>query len=113
VPIAEGRTIPFVGAETIDVAVLETFEYSGPKSGGRQMGAPDPRARGFIVVFHDSVEAELEAARLATMYGFQPRSVWTAALEGFSADLSREVVAELRCVPAVDYIEHEQVYTLG
>jgi 7-cyano-7-deazaguanine reductase len=28
--IAEGRTIPFVGPETIDVAVLETFEYAGP-----------------------------------------------------------------------------------
>ena len=28
--IAEGRTIPFVGSEIIDVAVLETFEYSGP-----------------------------------------------------------------------------------
>ena len=28
--IAEGRTIPFVGPEIIDVAVLETFEYSGP-----------------------------------------------------------------------------------
>ena len=27
---AEGRTIPFVGPEAIDVAVLETFEYSGP-----------------------------------------------------------------------------------
>ena len=28
--IAEGRTIPFVGPETIDISVLETFEYSGP-----------------------------------------------------------------------------------
>ena len=28
--IAEGRTIPFVGPEAIDVAVLETFEYAGP-----------------------------------------------------------------------------------
>jgi len=28
--IAEGRTIPFVGPETIEAAVLETFEYSGP-----------------------------------------------------------------------------------
>ena len=28
--LAEGRTIPFVGPETIDVAVLETFEYAGP-----------------------------------------------------------------------------------
>lgn len=28
--IAEGRTIPFVGPEAIDVAVLETFPYQGP-----------------------------------------------------------------------------------
>ncbi len=27
---AEGRTIPFVGPEQIDVAVLETFRYEGP-----------------------------------------------------------------------------------
>ncbi|HXE58473.1 MAG TPA: preQ(1) synthase [Gemmatimonadales bacterium] len=29
--IAEGRTLPFVGPEAIDVAVLETFEYAGPE----------------------------------------------------------------------------------
>jgi len=29
-PIAEGRTIAFVGPEHIDVAVLETFDYDGP-----------------------------------------------------------------------------------
>ena len=28
--IAEGRTIPFVGPDAIDVAILETFEYAGP-----------------------------------------------------------------------------------
>ena len=28
---AEGRTIPFVGPEEIDVAVLETFGYDGPE----------------------------------------------------------------------------------
>jgi 7-cyano-7-deazaguanine reductase len=28
--VAEGRTLPFVGPEQIDVAVLETFEYAGP-----------------------------------------------------------------------------------
>ena len=27
---AEGRTLPFVGPEQIDVAVLETFDYEGP-----------------------------------------------------------------------------------
>jgi 7-cyano-7-deazaguanine reductase len=30
-PIAEGRTIPFVGPEHIDVAVLEIFDYEGPE----------------------------------------------------------------------------------
>src|SRR4029450_2121023 len=28
--IAEGRTIPFVGPEAVDVGVLETFAYAGP-----------------------------------------------------------------------------------
>lgn len=28
---AEGRTVPFVGPEHIDVAVLETFGYEGPE----------------------------------------------------------------------------------
>jgi 7-cyano-7-deazaguanine reductase len=28
---AEGRTIPFVGPEHVDVAVLETFPYDGPE----------------------------------------------------------------------------------
>ena len=28
---AEGRTIPFVGPEQVDVAVLETFPYEGPE----------------------------------------------------------------------------------
>lgn len=30
-PKAEGRTIPFVGPEEIDVEVLETFPYDGPE----------------------------------------------------------------------------------
>jgi 7-cyano-7-deazaguanine reductase len=29
--IAEGRTIPFTGPEAIDVSMLETFEYDGPR----------------------------------------------------------------------------------
>ncbi len=28
--IAEGRTLPFVGPEQVDTAVLETFPYQGP-----------------------------------------------------------------------------------
>jgi 7-cyano-7-deazaguanine reductase len=30
-PTAEGRTLPFTGPETVDVAVLETFPYQGPR----------------------------------------------------------------------------------
>jgi 7-cyano-7-deazaguanine reductase len=29
--IAEGRTVPFVGPEHIDIAVLETFDFDGPE----------------------------------------------------------------------------------
>lgn len=29
--IAEGRTLPFVGPEQVDVSVLETFPYAGPE----------------------------------------------------------------------------------
>lgn len=29
--VAEGRTVPFVGPEAIDVGVLETFAYEGPE----------------------------------------------------------------------------------
>ena len=77
------------------------------------LGAPDPSASGYIVVFHPSVDASREAARLAAAHGFQPRHVYTAALGGFSADLSRDLVATLRCVPTIDSIEHNQVYTIG
>ena len=76
------------------------------------LGGPDPRATGFIVVFHGTIDAELETARLAAAYGFQPRHVWTTALEGFSADLSREVVAGLRCESSVDFLEHNQVVSI-
>jgi 7-cyano-7-deazaguanine reductase len=30
-PIAEGRTLPFTGPESIDSAALETFPYEGPE----------------------------------------------------------------------------------
>ena len=30
-PIAEGRTLAFVGPEQIDASVLETFDYQGPE----------------------------------------------------------------------------------
>ena len=79
----------------------------------RLLGAPDPAAPGYIVVFHASVDAQAEAARLAAAHRFQLRHVYTTALKGFSADLSRELVATLRCVATIDFIEHNQVFTIG
>ncbi|MBI4595991.1 MAG: beta-propeller domain-containing protein [Candidatus Tectomicrobia bacterium] len=72
------------------------------------VGQPDPRAPSYIVGFHSTVDGEAETARLAAKYGFQPRSVFTS-IGGFGAELSREVVAELRCEPAVAYIEYDGV----
>lgn len=71
------------------------------------VGHPDPRAPSYIVGFHSTVEdGEAETARLASIYGFQPRHVFTS-IGGFSAELSREVVAALRCEPAVAYIQYD------
>ena len=55
--IAEGRTVPFVGPEAIDVAVLETFEYSGPtrnrhRDPGVQRGLPLQRPAGLRHAHH-------------------------------------------------------------
>lgn len=76
------------------------------------LGKRDPRVPSFIVVYHADVDADRETVRLVEAYGFQPRYVWTSALKGFSAPLSREIVADLRCVSTIDFIEHDQLYYL-
>ena len=70
-------------------------------------GQPDPRAPAYIVVFEDQVESRAETNRLAAEYGFTPRYIYEFALQGFSADLTPEVVAAVRCESTVQSVEHD------
>lgn len=76
------------------------------------LGTYDPAAPGYIVQFHDSVNAAAEAARLAALYGFTTTFVYQAALKGFAAQLSPATVAVLRCEPTVASIEYDGVVTI-
>jgi hypothetical protein len=69
------------------------------------LGQANSAAPGFIVVFHDQVDAQAETQRLASRYGFTPTHVYTAALTGFSAQLSPALVEQLRCEASVSYVE--------
>jgi peptidase inhibitor I9 len=64
---------------------------------------------GYIVAFHDTIDATAETARLASRYQFTPRHVYTIALRGFSAPLADTVVAALRCERSVHSIEYDQL----
>ncbi len=71
------------------------------------LGAPDPEAPGYIVTFHDGVDAQQETERLAALYGFRPRHVYRFTLRGFSAELSPESLESLRCEPAVKSVRYD------
>ena len=75
-------------------------------------GSFDPAAADFLVMFHDSVDASVEAARLAQAYGFTARFVWETAVKGFSAEMSPATVNALRCEPSIAEIEYDQVFTI-
>jgi len=72
------------------------------------LGQTDCVAPGFIVVFHAQVDAQVEAPRLASAYGFQLTHLWTAALEGFSAEMSPQALAAVRCEASVTSVEYNQ-----
>jgi hypothetical protein len=76
-------------------------------------GQADPRAPAFIVVYHDTVDATAETARLAARYSFRPTAVWASGLRGFAAPLTPQALASLRCESAVRYVAHEVIMTLG
>lgn len=70
------------------------------------LGRSDPAAPGFIIQYRDGVDAVAETGRLAGKYGFTPSYVYTAALHGFAAVLTAEVLAALRCEATVANVEH-------
>src|SRR5918999_4237604 len=68
------------------------------------VGIWDARAPRYIVVFHDTIDVTPEIDRLAARYGFQPRHVYEHVLGGFSAVLTPQTLASLRCEPSVGYV---------
>ena len=69
------------------------------------LGEHDPRAPGFIVMFHSGVDAQAETQRLAAKYDFAPNYVFRT-LPGFSAALELSTVAGIRCEESVSLVEH-------
>ena len=76
-------------------------------------GQSDPRAPGFIVVFDSGVDASAEAPRLASLYEFTPRHLFTHVLQGFSAELTPATLAAIRCETSVDYVSFNGRVTLA
>ena len=75
-------------------------------------GAPDYRAPGYLVQFHDSVDAAAEAARLGNLYHFTPGSMWDVGIKGFYAAILPTTAAQVRCDPVVEYMEYDQIAVL-
>ena len=60
----------------------------------------------YIIVFDEALEDPFARIdQLVKKYGFISEFRWKAALKGFSATLSPETVAGLRCEADVDYID--------
>lgn len=64
-------------------------------------------APGYIVQFRPGTNAVETAHALAAKYGFTLRYVWDVALLGFSAEMTPETVAALRCEPSILSISYE------
>lgn len=71
-------------------------------------GTYDPRAPGYIVSFEQGTDAQATADELAAKHGFEVQRVFQS-LPGFSAELTPEIVAAIRCEPVVVLVEHDGV----
>lgn len=60
---------------------------------------------GFIVTYKEGVDPVATTERYAKKYSFRPRYVYTQALKGFAADLSRRALNGVSCEPEVLRIE--------
>ena len=68
----------------------------------------------YIVVFKSSAPASSRMMRLvAPMPGVRLLHVYAHALNGFAATLSEAALAQLRADPNVDYIEQDQIMSIG
>ena len=60
---------------------------------------------GWLVTFFSGTPATSTTHALAEKYGFTPRNIYKDALQGFTADLTQEMIAGLRCESAVRAID--------
>lgn len=70
----------------------------------RLNGKYDPAAPGYIVMLKNATDTKMEMARLAARFGFKVK-VPLEAISSFSAEMSPEVVAKLRCEPTIKSID--------
>ena len=63
----------------------------------------------YLVVFEYEEGRDTEAlvSEMADEIGFEPTRVYTAALQGFAAELAPEALAGVRCASPVDYVERD------
>jgi subtilisin family serine protease len=104
------RTTLFLGAAVTLAACSDqdpTSAVRAPEGGARlQMAAPGRGIEGhYIVVLKEGADPRSVAAVAKA----DPRHVYTAALNGFAAELNQGQLNALQNNPSVDYIEQDQV----
>ena len=104
-----------IGCQDATAPKSHTFKLLQPScsSPAPVLGRFDPDAPGFIVVFKGGVDAAQETPRLASLYGFTPRFIYTHALQGFSAQLTPSALAAVRCESSVNYAEFNARMTIN
>lgn len=106
----------FVGLFTLVFVLLANLVVIGPVAAGQpkpkqaptspMAGKPIPNR--YIVVLKEGADARAVAA----IAGVAPSLVYTAALNGFAAELNQGQLTALQHHPAVDYIEQDTEVTL-
>lgn len=87
----------------------------------RAAGSPEAIPGRYVIVLHEAVVGAVGtsaagaaipamANHMVGRYGGKVHDVWSAALTGFSAEMSHKQAARLAADPAVAYVEQEQIY---
>jgi len=85
-------------------AVQADCRDPAPLYGERVEMSPTPS---YVVLFHDGIDTEAEAARLARVYAFTPTDVFWL-IPAFVAGLDDDVRDRVRCEPSVRQVEYSQ-----
>ena len=87
-----------------EVLAADLCTSPAPLKGDRAEGPAS-----YLVVFkyEEGRDTEALVSEMADEIGFEPTRVYTAALQGFAAELAPEALAGVRCAPPVDYVERD------